>query len=421
MSPAANLFTGNAFGDGAENAYFPSLFNQILRSWGAFRPVRAFAPIAGWSLRAAVGSGWGNVESTMVKLDRPGHALPPIGPGQPESRALLAAIVESSDDAIVSKNLDGIITSWNRGAERIFGYTAAEMIGSPILRIIPDDRHGEEAAIIAQIKRGERVEHFDTIRRRKDGTLFPISVTVSPVRNAGGTIVGASKIARDISERKRLEEAQRVLSREVNHRSKNLLAVVQSIIRYTAAHSPVRDFPQRIGERLRALSANQDLLIESAWRGADLAQLVRSQIARVDAIPLDRVSIEGVSVFLVPTAAQAIGMALHELATNAVKFGALSSGGAGGVRVSWRIVPRETRSELVISWLEVGGPTVSAPEYAGFGTAIIEHITGQSVGGRVQTTYDPTGFAWELRAPADTLILDASRLGQPADAAGIQP
>jgi len=119
----------------------------------------------------------------------------------------LSAIVESSDDAILSKNLDGIIQSWNKGAERIFGYTAQEAIGQPILMLIPQDRHDEEPGIIARIKRGERVDHFETVRRRKDGSLIDISLTISPVKDASGRIIGASKVARDISERRRTEEA----------------------------------------------------------------------------------------------------------------------------------------------------------------------------------------------------------------------
>ena len=125
----------------------------------------------------------------------------------------LAAIVESSDDAIVSKDLNGIVTSWNQAAERMFGYTAAEMIGESIRTIIPADRQQEEDEVLARIRRGDKVDHFETMRQHKDGTLLPISLTVSPIRDAGGTIVGASKIARDVSERKRAEaERARLLA-----------------------------------------------------------------------------------------------------------------------------------------------------------------------------------------------------------------
>ena len=123
-------------------------------------------------------------------------------------------------------NLDGVITSWNRGAERVFGYAAEEAIGKPITIVIPIDRHDEERTILTRIRRGERTDQFETIRQRKDGSLIVISLTVSPVRNANGEIVGASKIARDISAEKRSQEQIVTLAREAEHRSKNLLANV---------------------------------------------------------------------------------------------------------------------------------------------------------------------------------------------------
>lgn len=126
------------------------------------------------------------------------------------SRYRLAAIVDSSDDAIISKNLDGIIKSWNKGAERVFGYTAAEAIGHHIMLIIPADRHDEEADILARIRRGERVEHFETVRRRKDGALLDVALTISPVRDAQGRIVGASKSARDLTRLKEMEAGYRL-------------------------------------------------------------------------------------------------------------------------------------------------------------------------------------------------------------------
>ena len=122
---------------------------------------------------------------------------------------LLAAIVDSTDDAIVSKTLDGVITSWNAGAERLFGYTASEAVGQHISLIIPVNRTNEETVIIERIKQGERIEHFDTVRIRKDKTTLDIALTISPVRDASGKVIGASKIARDITQRKRIERELR--------------------------------------------------------------------------------------------------------------------------------------------------------------------------------------------------------------------
>lgn len=132
------------------------------------------------------------------------------------NRSHLSAIVESSDDAILSKTLEGIIQSWNKGAERVFGYTAEEAIGQPVLMLIPQDRHDEEPAIIARIRGGERVDHFETVRRRKDGSLIDISLTISPIRDRDGLVVGASKVARDISDRKKAEVIAQSQSRRLS-------------------------------------------------------------------------------------------------------------------------------------------------------------------------------------------------------------
>ena len=172
----------------------------------------------------------------------------------------LAFIVESSDDAIVSKDLDGIITSWNRGAEHLFGYTAEETIGRPVTMLIPADQLDEEPGILERIRRGERIDHYETVRRRKDGSLVDISLTVSPVRTPEGTIVGASKIARDISERRRAQEQQNLLLREMSHRVKNLFSVTSSLVTLSArsARTP-QDMETAVRERLAALTRAQEL------------------------------------------------------------------------------------------------------------------------------------------------------------------
>jgi PAS domain S-box-containing protein len=145
----------------------------------------------------------------------PGHLSADAQALQQHEAALLAAIVSSSDDAIVSKTLDGIITSWNPAAERMFGWPAAEAIGEPITIIIPEDRLDEEATVLACLRRGETIDHYESVRRRKDGVLIPVSLTVSPIRDPRGAVIGASKIARDITERKRVEDDRaRALARE---------------------------------------------------------------------------------------------------------------------------------------------------------------------------------------------------------------
>jgi PAS domain S-box-containing protein len=353
---------------------------------------------------------------------RPGADAPQTGAvnwSETEPQALLASIVESSHDAIISKTLEGVITSWNSAAERIFGYTAEEMIGENISKLIPPGREDEEPFIISRIREGERIDNFDTVRRHKSGKLLPVSLTVSPVYGADGRFIGVSKIARDISERNRLEEAQRLLDREINHRTKNLLAVVDAIIRQTAANSPKEEFTRRITQRLRALAANQDLLIESSWRGAEMRELVYSQLVHIDGFLDARVRISGEPLFVTPVAAQALGMAIHELALNAVAFGALSTP-KGRVAVAWQLESTDEGTDLVVTWRETGGPQVARPERTGFGTTIIERITGQALGGEVSISYAPAGLQWEVRAPSAALIGAAPELPAPRmDVAGM--
>ncbi len=158
-----------------------------------------------------------------------------------EIRALLAAIIEASDDAIVSKTLDGIVTSWNAGAERIFGYSREEMVGQPLDVIIPPDRRHEERDILERLRRGERIDHFDTVRMTKDGRALDISLTISPVRDGSGRIVGASKIARDVTDRKRIEVERADNDRRKDefiamlaHELRNPLAPIQNASRLLA-------------------------------------------------------------------------------------------------------------------------------------------------------------------------------------------
>jgi len=179
----------------------------------------------------------------------------------------LAAIVQSSDDAIVSKDLDGVITSWNKGAERIFGYTAEEAIGRPITIVIPPDRQDEEPMILERIRRGQRIEHFETVRQRKHGSLIDISLTISPIENSQGTIVGASKIARDITERKRRDAQMLVLAREAEHRARNMLSIVLATVQLSHADT-AKELKRVIEGRIQAISNVAELFALEGSRPA---------------------------------------------------------------------------------------------------------------------------------------------------------
>jgi PAS domain S-box-containing protein len=306
----------------------------------------------------------------------------------------IASIVESSDDAIISKDLNGVITSWNNGAERIFGYTTEEVVGKSVTILIPPDRQDEEPAILERIRRGERVEHYETIRMRKHGSRVNISLTISPVKNAGGKIIGASKIARDITERKHSEAQIAILAREAEHRAKNVLATVQATVHLTQSDTP-EGLKQAIEGRIQALANVHRLFVESRWQGAELHSLAREELAAYSQGRETRVQIDGPSVLLEPNAAQAIAVTLHELATNAAKYGALSVPD-GHVRVEWS---HDQNGRLVLRWTEKGGPPVEAPTRRGFGARVIEKMVRGQLKGELHFAWHPEGLACEIVLP----------------------
>lgn len=435
------------------------------------------------------------------------------------AEAHLSAIVQSSDDAIISKSLDGIVISWNPAATRIFGFSEDEMVGQSIRRLIAADRQHEEDDILSRVVAGERVTAFFTERQRKDGSTVRVSITVSPIHDANGTIIGASKIVRDagpyldaqaaaidaesrfrmladnisqlawiadasgsifwynkrwydytgttleqvqgwgwdivhhpdhlqrvsarfraciamqeewedtfplrradgefrwflsrakpirddktgvlywfgtntdVTELLEKEEHIRVLLMEVNHRSKNMLSVVQALARRSGGGDPA--FLQRFESRLTSLSTNQDLLVRRGWGTIPMDELADAQLAILGPDARAQVIITGPLIDLSPRTAEIIGMAVHELATNALKYGALSQPG-GTVHLSWS----ESGERFAIAWSEQGGPPVTPPDTTGFGTTLIRHIPARSLKADVDLEYRPSGIVWHLECDA---------------------
>lgn len=501
-----------------------------------------------------------------------------------EASHRLAAIVESSDDAIISKTLDGVITSWNEGAERLFGYSADEIIGRSILTLIPPDRHDEERIIVGRLRRGERVEHFETVRQHKNGGLIDISLTVSPVKRDDGTIIGASKIARDITgrrraealllrnaerietlyrvstiisrdldlerivqevtdiateligarfgaffynvldeagesyqlytlsgaprdafegfgmprntaifrptfegtavvrsddirqdprygrnpphhgmpqghlpvvsylavpvrsssgevlgglffghdeagvfdaeaeslviaiagqaavaidnarlhkaaqteieQRRRAEDAKELLLNEIKHRIKNTLAMVQAMAMQTFREAPPQEREAFLA-RIHALSDAQDILTRQDWTGAGLADVVELALRPFRAEDRARITVQGQDTRLDPAKALLLAMALHELGTNAAKYGALSND-SGRVDVGWTVDEIAGRRCLVLNWQERGGPAVTPPSRKGFGSRMIQSaLKGEQ--GSVTFNFASAGLTAALR------------------------
>lgn len=445
-----------------------------------------------------------------------------------EVRDFYEALVDSSDDAIVAKDLEGIVIAWNPAAERLFGWSAQEMVGQSIRRLLPEDRQDEEDRILSRIRAGERVGQFFAKRVHKNGDLLDVSITVSPVRNGKGEIVGASKIARDaapylrdqerirqseahfrmladnisqfawiarpdghifwynkrwydytgttpyemegwgwtkvhhpdhiqrvlellrtrldsgeewedtfplrgkdgewrwfltraepirndegelvywfgtntdITEQREQAEQIRLLLMEVNHRSKNMLSTIQALARRSDPQA--EGFISRFEDRVRSLAVNQDILVRRQWREVPVDELVHHQLEFLEDA-LGNLESDGPERAINPRAAEVIGMALHELATNSLKYGALSVDG-GRVKIGWD--DGTDGNGLRLWWHESGGPVVEEPEGTGFGTTLIRDVPRHNLGAEVELQYLPQGVRWTLSADA-SILADASR------------
>jgi PAS domain S-box-containing protein len=274
----------------------------------------------------------------------------------------------------------------------MLGYTAEEMEGHSLDEFTHPDDLALGAAAWDRLMTGASEYELEKRYRHKDGTSVWGHTTVSCVRHADGQIDYLIKIIQDVTARRRSDETRQMLTREVNHRSKNLLTIVQVIARQTAARSP-QDFVSTFSQRVRALAANQDLLVKSEWQRLDLSELVRSQLESFGETG-SRIMLSGPPVTVPPTAAQALGMALHELATNAAKYGSLSNE-LGRVEITWAVEMDTFR----MSWREIGGPVVTAAAAAGFGTTVLHTMTESALSGDVRIDYAPEGVVWQLRCP----------------------
>ncbi|RUV93508.1 PAS domain S-box protein [Mesorhizobium sp. M1A.F.Ca.IN.022.07.1.1] len=311
--------------------------------------------------------------------------------------ARLSALVESSDDAIIATDPDGIVTDWNRGAERLYGYPRAEIVGRSPMLLIPPDRRNEDREILARIRDGEHVEHFETVRLRKDGSIVPISLTVSPIADASGAIVGASKIARGISERLRAQEQREILLGEMDHRVKNLFAIASSIVKLSAsaAETPAA-LASIVSDRLGALARAHALtMLTSGGRSAQVSTslhtLVNAILApyRHAADEHPRFAITGIDIPVPAAMITPLSLLLHEFATNAAKHGSLSAA-AGSIEITCA----NRDGKVLIQWREVGGPPPVATEEEGFGSRLVRVAASQL--GRVERNWDPAGVTIEI-------------------------
>lgn len=337
------------------------------------------------------------------------------------ANAHLAALVTYSGDAIMSVSLDGAILSWNSAAEQLYGFTAAEAIGRQQADLIPAHRLKELDEKLAAARAGRSLR-LETVRRRKDGSLVEVSLDAGPIRNAEGELVGISVIAHDISQRKRNEEHMEFVMRELSHRTKNLITVIIAMARRTARQSgDFHYFEEKFTGRLHGLARSHDLLVQTDWMGASIDELVRSQLSPFITDPAS-LQTSGPELLLRPEAVQNLGFALHELATNANKFGALCQPG-GQVEFRWEVTANGNGEPRIrMQWSETGGPEVAQPTRSGFGSTVIQKLTEASLNARVTTTFERAGFRWEVDMPANEILSegDVAVSGLLATAASMQ-
>jgi len=326
-----------------------------------------------------------------------------------ETNERYRSLFEGSLDAIFSIGTDGRFEAANPAALRLAGRSLVELKSIHFLDICaPDQRKNARQAFRAAF--GHECTTIDTAVITATGERRELLISGTPTL-VDGKVAGLSYIAHDITERKRIEEHNKLLMAEVNHRAKNLLAVVQALAQQTARHSDPAVFVERLSERIAGLAASQDLLVRNQWSGVDVADLVQVQLSHFKDLIGTRVLIEGQRVLtLNMSAAQGIGMALHELATNAAKYGALSNLD-GQVRITWQIIAG-AKPAFLISWQEDGGPFVTAPTRKGFGQVVIGGMAEAAVEGRAEIVFRESGLSWTLRAPVEN-ALALTELGLP--------
>jgi PAS domain S-box-containing protein len=298
-------------------------------------------------------------------------------------------VLEAEPTGLIAVGGDGVIVLSNIAAERQFGYTKAELLGRKVEILVPEDRragHGalrrsyQEQPVLRAMGAGGDLEGL-----RKDGTTMPVEIALSPIEVGGRS--GAIAVITDISERKAAERRQQILSSEIRHRGRNLLAVVQAMARQIITpERPVAESRKEFSDAIDALARAHDLFLEVG--GVSLARLVKLELAPF----AGRVTIDVPDTLLTASAAQDFALIVHELAINALKHGAFS---VSAGRVS--LTGRENGRELVLAWEESGGPAVAAPSHRGFGQTILVSVA-QSFCTEVVSDYAPDGFCYRLRA-----------------------
>ncbi|MDR6873081.1 PAS domain S-box-containing protein [Bosea sp. BE125] len=319
-----------------------------------------------------------------------------------ESEARFRSLFENAAVGMAYADLDGTWITVNQRLCDMLGFAEADLVGRSADELVEPPERGREAKELDRLLSRE-IAHaaFEIPYRRRDGSKVWIGQTTSLVLDRDGVPLYFVSVYRDISVQRSALERQRFLLAELAHRSKNLLAVIQGIAGQTIRSvETLSDFKTRFTQRLQGIAATQDILVRQDWTGGDLRQLVATQLELFD-LSKARISVSGPDVTLSADAVQSVGLALHELATNALKYGALSAP-AGQVRVRW---DSQADGSLIVTWIEEGGPPVIAPSRTGFGSTVLDRMAASSVDGVVELEYAQGGLKWVLTIPGKHLTI----------------
>ena len=408
-----------ALGAGGTASFLVALLAAAWLGRRVLRPVRALARQAeavaasGGVVPVAEGEAApvAEFEGLRLSMRRADAAIRARAAEAAAGETRLRAVVDTAVDAIVVVDGSGAIRSFNRAAEAIFGYAADEAVGQGVALLVGGEHGAKHDGYIAAYRRTGVRKAVGDLRdmqgRRKDGSAVPLDISLAEWRDAEGKQFFTA-IMRDVSERKADEARRALLAREVDHRAKNALAVVQSVLRLTPRDEPAA-FAAAVEARVAALARVHSLLAEGGWSGADLRAVAERELAPYAAAPRHSgaagaqsiaVSLDGPPVPLAAAAVQPLAMVLHELATNAAKHGALSVPG-GAVEVRWWTGRRaDDDGMLRLRWTETGGPPVAgAPARRGFGTRVVEATVRGQLGGTVERRWERTGLVVEVAVP----------------------
>ena len=323
-----------------------------------------------------------------------------------QSAEVVQALFEQAPVAMLLIDGDGQIQGLNAAAERLFGYPESELVGHTVEILVPEvfqqkhKRLRENFFLSPNSRSMGEGRRF--LARRKDGHEIPISVGLNPVTISGNPAVVVSSII-DNSAQERAERAE-LLVQELTHRAKNMFAVISAMSHQIGAMSAdVASFQTDFNERLRSLSASYEILVREDWKSVPVADLVRTQLAFVNGHNAAQVYIDGPALRMSASQAEYLGLAIHELATNALKYGALSVP-SGKIQVVWKT--DKAKGRWLFDWQELDGPPVAEPQRKGFGSVILQTLVPAVFGGTAELRYRPNGMSWHVEAPLNHMLAE---------------